>query len=256
MHHPPPGELNELRRQAEDFAARLTTTVRVVAGQDTPPFLLRGATAHAGQQARLTIRQEPPLGIILNVEGQPLLRLRVDYRCTWDHAQRFLAVEKSGVAVFASEVQEPLFRYEYVRAGPPDLPGAHVQVHGHRDALTYVMAMCGEASPRSRRRGKQVALGLPPRMSDLHLPVGGPRFRPCLEDVLEMLVSELGVDAPPGALVALGDGRQQWRRDQLAAAVRDSPETAARALEEELGYQVIRPETGPRNDRLDRLRAI
>lgn len=87
-------------------------TVRLVSGSDTAPFLLRGATPVAGGQTRLATRQEPPLGIVLSVEGQPLLRLRVDYRCAWDHAQRFLTVDKSAVGVFASEVAEPLFRYE------------------------------------------------------------------------------------------------------------------------------------------------
>lgn len=221
-----------LRRQAEDFAARLTATVRHVAGPGTSPFLLRGTTDAERGTSRLVIRQEPSLGIELNVQGQPLLRLRVDYQCTWDHAQRFLAVHKSGIAVFAAAVSEPLLRYEYLRTPDSDIPGAHVQVHAYRDALTDVMAMCGDASPRARRRGLQMTLGSTPRLADLHLPLGGPRFRPCLEDILQMLVSELGVDAPEGARQALAEGREQWRRDQLAAGqgrLRDCCAGAVRA---------------------------
>ena len=44
------------------------------------------------------------------------------------------------------------------------------------------------------------ATGIPLRVGGrplltLHFPLGGSRFRPCLEDLLEMLVSELGVDS-------------------------------------------------------------
>ncbi|MCW2693092.1 MAG: hypothetical protein JWM67_1696 [Mycobacterium sp.] len=248
--------LEDLRRQAGQFAADLTRTVQIVTGPDTPPFRLLGSTDRRGQRARLTIRQDPNTGIPLQVQGRSLLNLRVHYRAAWDHAQRFLAVDRSQVAVYVPEVSEPLFRYEYEREGTPDIPGAHIQVHGHRDALTFVMAACGDRSARGRRRARDIASGQLPRMADLHLPVGGPRFRPCLEDVLEMLVTELGVDAPAEALPALGDGREQWRRDQLAAAVRDSPETAARVLEQELGYRVARPAGGARQDRVGRIRAL
>lgn len=252
----PEEDLGQLREQAEAFAADLTSTVRLVAGAGTAPFLLRGVSDQSGRQVRLTIRQEPAVGIALAVDGRPLLQLRVDYRCTWDHAQRFLAVERSQIAVFATEVPEPLLRYEYLRDGPADLPGAHVQVHAHRDAMTYVMAMCGAGSARARRRSRSLHEGSPPRLSDLHLPVGGPRFRPCLEDVLQMLIIELGVDAGPGALEALAAGRERWRRDQLRAAVRDSPETAASVLADQLGYRVTRPDDGPAPERPDRLRAL
>jgi hypothetical protein len=46
-------------------------------------------------------------------------------------------------------------------------------------------------------------------MSDLHFPVGGSRFRPSLEDVLDMLVRELGVDHEPGWRDALARAASQ-----------------------------------------------
>ena len=33
-----------------------------------------------------------------------------------------------------------------------------------------------------------------PQFSDLHIPLGGPRYRPCLEDLLEFLIVEFGLD--------------------------------------------------------------
>jgi hypothetical protein len=209
-----------------------------------------------GENARIAIQQEPSTGISLLVDGQPVLRLVVEYHCAWDHAQRFLAVDTSSVKVMAVEVNEPLFRYEYVRSHSADIPSAHIQVHGHRDALTFIMAVCGRSSARGKRRSKEADRGVVPKMHALHFPVGGARFRPCLEDVLQMLVTEIGVDAPDGALDALADGRERWRLDQLAASVRDSPETAARVLREELGYEVRLPDAGPRSDRPERLREL
>jgi hypothetical protein len=57
---------------------------------------------------------------------------------------------------------------------------------------------------RDSRRGRALANNHSvPAMRELHFPVGGPRFRPCLEDVLEMLVVELGVDCSADAREAL-----------------------------------------------------
>jgi hypothetical protein len=78
-------------------------------------------------------------------------------------------------------------------------------------------------------------------------------MRPSIEDLLQFLIVEFGVDAEPGAQSVLDDGRMVWRRRQISAAVRDAPEEAAGVLER-LGYTVTRPESGPASDRVDRLR--
>ena len=79
-------------------------------------------------------------------------------------------------------------------------------------------------------------------------------MRPCLEDLLQLLVEEFRFDAMPGALQAIEDGRVKWRRRQLAAMVRDDPEEAARVLRDELDYEVMPPISGVRDVRFDRLR--
>ena len=91
-------------------------------------------------------------------------------------------------------------------------------------------------------------------LSKLHLPVGGARMRPCLEDLLQLLVEEFLFDAMPGALQAIENGRVKWRRRQLAAMVRDDPEEAVRVLRDELDYKVIPPTSGVPGVRFDRLR--
>ena len=79
-------------------------------------------------------------------------------------------------------------------------------------------------------------------MESLHLPVGGDRFRPCLEDVIEFLVVECRFDCQGGWRAPSEAGRERWRRMQTRTAVRDSPSEAAAALRS-LGYTVAAPET-------------
>jgi hypothetical protein len=55
--------------------------------------------------------------------------------------------------------------------------------------------------------------------------------------VLEMLVTEFGVDSTPDGRRALRDGREVWRRAQVGTVVRDAPDEAIRVLED-LGYRV------------------
>jgi hypothetical protein len=92
-------------------------------------------------------------------------------------------------------------------------------------------------------------------LSKVHLPVGGFRMRPCLEDFLQLLVYEFKFDAEAGAQQVIDDGRVKWRGRQLAAMVRDDPETAARVLRDQLGYHVSAQESGPVAARVDRLTA-
>ena len=47
-----------------------------------------------------------------------------------------------------------------------------------------------------------------------------------------MLIHDLGIDHPDGALDALADARTGWRRDQARAIVGADQETAAQVLRE------------------------
>lgn len=77
--------------------------------------------------------------------------------------------------------------------------------------------------------------------SKLHLPVGGRRFRPCLEDIIEFCIVE-GIVEPHNRdwREVIDDKRDQFYRRQLKAAVRQYPLEAVLALER-LGYNVSEP---------------
>lgn len=224
-----------LAEQAQQFADRLTTSVHSVAAR-CAPFQ---ATAVA-EALRCRVLQDPDTGIPLSVTGVPILTLKVSYDCTLDRQDRYLAVDGSKVSVYAGVKAsgEPLFRYEYVRRMRADIPAAHLQIHAHRDAITFAMDRSGGGTRRARERRDSDAV---PRLAELHFPLGGHRFRPCLEDVLEMLVEEFGVDCSPAGRETLRDGREQWRRRQVGTVVRDAPEEAIEVLAD-LGYQITFPE--------------
>jgi hypothetical protein len=248
--------MTTLEAKAREFATELTNTVRSAFGPMVRPFHAR-ALQGEGQQA-VSVRQEPATGIPLTVGGDPVLTLTATYRCEWDRATTYLAVNSSTLKVFdgAQASGEPLFRYDYLRNVHGDQAGAHVQVHGHRDALTFVMTRCGTKTKSSKTLTEQIASGTAPSMKQLHFPLGGSRFRPCLEDVLDMLVRQFGVDARDGWREALASGRERWRRTQTGAAVRDAPEVAARVLRS-LGYDVrLQSGTPTPGDNLDRLREL
>lgn len=118
--------------------------------------------------------------------------------------------------------RQPLFRYEFNRSYTGgSLPSAHIQFHGQHPELAAAMQDAGESTGRAKacKHGKCKVY-----LHDLHFPAGGPRFRPVLEDVLEMLSEEFGVKpvrSVPAARKTLADAREAWRRKRrLSYAMR------------------------------------
>lgn len=232
-----------LARLGKDFATELTETVRAVVGDGCAPFIADTPQVPGARVA--TVRQDPASGITLLVGEDPILTLTADFRCTWDGHGQYLAVHWSRIAVYPRDDlgKNPLLRYEYVKDMRSNLPAAHLQVHGTHDALVEILESAGKGSRKGKLRAKEVAGGHVPMLSELHFPLGGHRFRPCLEDILAVLMEEFGV-TPAGdrqtALDALADGRETWRKTQVGAAVRDAPNEAVRVLRS-LGYEVTLP---------------
>jgi hypothetical protein len=239
-----------LVEEAGLFADDLTGTLNAVFDVDSASFQ---AETGPRKSSRVVIRSEPrPL--ILKIDGRDALELAVRFLCRWDHRETYLAVHSSTWAVLAHGVGEPLLRYEFESV--PRLrtvPSAHLQIHAHRDEILYQLVRAEKGKPQSRsRRVTGEARGAVPRLSNLHLPLGGPRMRPCLEDLYTFLITEFSVDAKTGNLDLLEQKRAEWRRLQIRTAVRDAPGEAARVLGE-LGYTISSPSNGPAADRLDNL---
>jgi hypothetical protein len=143
-----------------------------------------------------------------------------------DHEETFLTVNQSQVGLYASNsLKDMVFHYDYNREPANEYPNPHFQVAGQSDTLAAVIA----ASPSPSKS-----------LRDMHFPVGGRRFRPTIEDVIEFLVIERLADPHPGWEAAVEQRREIWRESQLKAAVRRYPEWACESLRR-IGYDVTPP---------------
>ena len=186
-----------------------------------------GALGYVGYGINLEdlIGRPVPLGI---GRGVPRCWLRITQSVTLDDGEaRYLKTVRASVAVLSSEAGEDenqLLRYDFDRNQEGGYPTAHLHVFGESVALDRL----------------NDALGRERALFKLHYPVGGVRFRPCLEDVIEFLIYEGFVEPRPGWEQVLDEGRQKFHAIQLKAAVRHRPELAAEQLSE-MGWTVEPP---------------
>lgn len=141
----------------------------------------------------------------------------------------WLAVESSTFKVSLDIDRTPLVRFDFLRTSNT-APSAHLQIHAQRGALSHLLSKADHDAPHE--------------MSKLHIPLGGSRYRPCLEDVLQFLIEECRVDSLPGWREAVDEGRATWRRKQARAVARDFPVEAAETLIS-LGYSITPPPDVP-----------
>jgi hypothetical protein len=139
--------------------------------------------------------------------------LDVRYRIDLD-PDGYPRILKSRFALYAEQNYEsdPLFRYEYQRGDKP-YPQAHFHVHGQSEVLDRLGISQTETPLRK-----------------IHFPVGGKRYRPILEDLLEMLILHGWATGRAGWEAAIEEGRERYYKTQLGAAVRADPDAAIRVL--------------------------
>lgn len=210
---------NDLYSQARQFAAliqellnRTVCNGAIITSTPTPGEL-RATIAPGLSKADPLVGSFLPLTID---RKKPKAWLALQYGCFLDE-NGYLTVDSSFCGIYADENGLAcLCHYDYER-DKPTYPEAHLQVHGNSDALTKMI----QASGRK-----------PVGLDRLHLPVGGRRYRPCLEDILEFLIVEGFVRGRGGWKEVLDKERDRFLEIQLRAAVRRHPEVARSVLEE------------------------
>lgn len=218
----------ELARQARQFADRLTALLNATVTNGPP---LSAVLQDDGRIGWVGFRIEkrtpfPGEGIPLTISAAPAkCYLHVMQTLRLDAEGAYLLVQRSSYGIYLeSDLRTVVLHYDYDREPDNEYPLAHLQVAGDSGALNELNA----------RVGGDTALGR------LHFPVGGKRYRPSLEDIVEFLIVEGFVDARDGWKQAVDDHRRDFHRIQLMAAARRDPEAAATALSG-LGYRVELP---------------
>jgi hypothetical protein len=178
----------------------------------------RATTVHVGRG--LTKRNLLPQTIPLTLgQKPPIAHLYVAYILELDPEGRHLAVSKSQYGIYLDDEQrDVLVHWDYERDPVNPYPQAHIQVNGESPLFDALIKRAG-------------AIARPLR--DFHFPVGGRRFRPSLEDVIEFLVLEGLVEKRETWREVVDEHRDRWERRQLQAAVRRDPDSAITQLRED-----------------------
>lgn len=148
--------------------------------------------------------------------AEPKIWLGFSMRLEQDFEDKYLMVRQSVMLLSSTaDPADTLLHYDYERDKPDDYPDAHLQICATSEAWEQV--------------GVRID-GTERLLERMHLPVGGRRFRPTLEDVVEFLIAEKLVQPRDGWKQAVAAGREDFRQKQLRAAIRRDPETARDAL--------------------------
>lgn len=193
---------------------------------DTPPVLEIFENNLASRPPRIVISIADPGGAQIRIEGTPIFQLFLSYECSWNPKTEQMTIVESVFSVLLLGVKEPLWRYDFNR-NMTKVPVAHLNVHAHRDEIAWARAL----SKRNSHEGVKV--------SKLHFPFGGVRFRPTIEDVLQMLIDEFHIDCKQGAKAVIEASRGRYFDRQLEAAVKESPAIAIKALSR-MGFEITR----------------
>lgn len=229
---------HSLRERSATFADEIQRTVSaVLPGQ----IAFRSTAAPAGEDRFIVAPEVGRDGlpgsarIPLFVADERLAELTAVIYLGMDAVDQHLKAVRMDLAVHSTLDRKPLVRLDY-RTDMHSDPIAHWQMHAERGAFSHLLARAHAVRPK--------VVANPHDLSSVHLPVGGERFRPCLEDFLQFLVEECGVDSLPGWHEAVVAGREQFRRRQARTIVRDAQEEAAKELRAH-GWTVTPPPTPP-----------
>lgn len=213
------------------------------------------ATESRNGQARISVSNTAANGIVLSIQDEPRLQLEIDYELVLGEKSRMPTVHSSSFTLRPFAQRRPLLTLDYEREARSNTPAAHYNFHFEHDRIIDELLRTG-AGRRGAIHRRTVRRGGTPRLAELHFPLGGHRFRPCLEDLIEHIWVEFGIDVhTQTARAAIRQGRREWRARQLKAAVADDPASAVEELRRH-GYWVLRPfwskaTTATRDDRIE-----
>ena len=224
-----------LQRESKEFAGRLN---RLIGGcvPDAPTFgVVEVDREHERQIGPLPFSHEErgfsyvTLPRACDDADAPRLMLRIEFRVSLDDESDYLAVQHSTYGLWVrpdpNRRPRPVFRIEYDRDARSK-PAAHVHLHAESLEFGWIYGTAGLP---------------PPRLAEIHFPVGGRRFRPTVEELLKFLDREkLFVDWRPGWNGIIEESLKDWEQNQARATVRRQTDAAVDQLRA-MGYEVSPP---------------
>ncbi len=211
----------DLEKQVRQFASELSSLLNKTVTDGIR--LSAMATAESNVVIGCRVSEKTPRGDLIPIKvksGRAAVYLHLFHSYTVDKEQKYLTMAKSALILYTAGERKDdnhLVRFDYAREPVANLPQAHMHVSGRRDDLDRIYL----AGSRKSRK-----------LIDLHFPVGGKRFRPTLEDVIEFMVLEKMVEPRPGWKKVVSEQRSKWNKIQLKHAVQSDPDSAAEALRE------------------------
>jgi hypothetical protein len=173
-------------------------------------YRIRSNDVETTQGVPVTLGRKSPTGF-----------LALAYRLSPDEAGRYMMVVSSFLGYYLDpELKSPLMHYDYERE-KEGYPEAHMQITATAEAWDQICQRNGWSKP----------------LEKLHFPVGGRRYRPIAEDLIDFLVAEEIAEARRGWQAWVDQGRERFYKTQLRAAIRRDPDTARLTLTEIEGEQ-------------------
>lgn len=168
--------------------------------------------------------------------------LRAKFQLSRDRTEQHLSTEVSEFHIrhLHKNKAQPIVRFEYER-NARSKPVAHVHFHSNSVPLAIALQRNGKTAEAFHQQ-------------DVHYPLGGHRYRVCIEDVIQLAIAELGYIGKLGWEEEVERGRENFRREQAAAVIRHNHQMAVEILEKDLGYRIsggpdeITETPGPRDD--------
>ncbi len=150
------------------------------------------------------------------------LYLNAAFTLSLDDQEKYLMVTKSIFGLYLEDdFKSLLVHWDYERNPSDGYPRGHLQIDGVSDNFNSLLEIRSNGSMNGHVRTK---------LADIHFPVGGRRFRPVLEDVIEFLIFHDLVDSRQGSTEVIQESREEWDEIQAKAAVRRFPEAAKSQL--------------------------
>ncbi|QTX03391.1 hypothetical protein [Agromyces archimandritae] len=216
--------MSGLLGQAELFTQRVDDVLRA-----SLPDVPQTVALNTGN--RVVVTSQDDRRIPLSVSGEVVAGLSFRYHLALDRDNAHLKTSGSTFALHSTLDRQPLIRCDY-NAEMNTEPMAHWQIHAERGAFSSMLTMAHRSDPKRVKA--------PHMLSSLHIPVGGGRFRPCIEDIIELAIRDCGADSVSGWQRALHDSRQVWRTLQLRTVVSRHQVIAAEELRAQ-GWRIDPP---------------